>query len=77
MCLRAKNIKMDGRTMTKCQKKRCAKESKEKEEDVVLLNRKSSTLFLFSSPKDIPGKPVPFLEVIKLPRLTLSISLFS
>lgn len=60
VCLRAKKIKMDGKTMTKCQKKRCAKEGKEKEEDTALLNRKSSTLFLFASPKDIPGKPVPF-----------------
>lgn len=62
VCLRAKKIRMDGKTMTKCQKKRCARESKEKEEDVVRLNRKSSTLFLFPSPKDIPGKPVPFFR---------------
>lgn len=59
----SQKIKMDGKTMTKCQKKkRCARESKEKEEDVARLNRKSSTLFLFASPKDIPGRPVPFFR---------------
>lgn len=58
----SQKLRMDGKTMTKCQKKRCAKESEEREEDVARLNRKSSTLFLFASPRDIPGKPVPFFR---------------